>query len=86
MRSNVLCTKNVNLYKYELHIRTCMPYLNKMKQMTIGVLQTLTSAAQAPTTVTSPLELPVRTHLVVSPARVSLATKVLAQQEHAKVC
>lgn len=54
--------------------------------MTIGVLQTSTSAAQVPTTVTSPLELPVGTHLVVSPARVSLATKALVQQELAKVC
>lgn len=54
--------------------------------MTVGVLQTLTSAAQVPTTVTSPLELPVRTHLAVSPAGVSLGTKVLVQQERAKVC
>lgn len=54
--------------------------------MTVGVLQTLTSAAQVPTTVTSPLELPVRTHLAVSPAGVWLGTKVLVQQERAKVC
>lgn len=80
-----LWTKNVNLYKYKLHIRTCLP-LSEKKKMTIGVLQTSTSAAQVPTTVTSPLELPVGTHLVVSPARVSLATKALVQQEHAKVC
>lgn len=77
----------MNLYKYKLHIRTCLPLSEKKeKKITIGVLQTSTSAAQVPTTVTSPLELPVGTHLVVSPARVSLATKALVQQEHAKVC
>lgn len=81
-----LCTKNVNLYKYKLRRITCMPFLSVIRQMTVGVLQTLTNAAQVPTTVTSPLELPVRTHLAVSPAGVSLGTKVLVQQERAKVC